>query len=245
MENLTKLFRRTDGTEVQFIRASTLSHYWFCAVQAWLQASGIDTPSNEALSIGKAIHDEITASRKSSVWEDEFSTFIQQFLVTRETGVGSTGLRGTEDRVFQRAWPDGKTVIGHITTHGIDDFEVNPNREVIFVEYKTTAQRVIDYYKLMPAIFQLKVYVWILEPYLQIGGYKFSRGKIVFLNRKGEPLGEKLVEDYTASAVESDIARILAQFRDPTTLIPPAKFKCLYCNEIFKSKCPFQQGAKT
>jgi len=241
---MTKLFRRPDGNEVQYIRTSTLAHYWYCAVQAWLQAGGIDTPSNEAINIGKAIHDSITSSRRSSKWEDEFSTFLSQFLVTRDTGAGGTGLRGSEDKVYQRAWHDGKTIIGHVTTHGIDDFEVNPQREVIFVEYKTTAQRVIDYFKLMPAVFQVKVSMWILEPYLQAGGYKISKGKIVFLNRKGEPLGEKLVEDYTAANVEADIARILAQFRDPTTLIPPARHKCLYCAEIFKSKCPFQQKVK-
>ena len=229
---------------VNHIRASTLGHYWFCAVQAWLQTCGIESPRNEALSIGKAIHDDITGSRDPSIWEKEFETFLKQFMVKRSTGAGSTGLDDTEDMVFQRAWlgDDHTTIIGHVTTHGIDDFRVSPERDVVLVEYKTTNQRYIDYYKLSPAMFQLRVYMWILEPYLTAGGYHIVRGEIVFLNRKGEPMGVKEILDYSAAEVEGHIARILEQFADPTKLIPPAKWKCLRCPKEFKERCPFVKG---
>lgn len=242
---MLKLFRKPDGTEVNHVRASTLGHYWFCAVQAWLQTCGIESPRNEALSIGKAIHDEITGSRDPSFWEKEFETFLKQFMVKRETGAGSTGLAGNEDMVFQRAWLDGTTVIGHVTTHGIDDYRVSPERDVVLVEYKTTNQRYIDYYKLSPAVFQLRVYMWILEPYLIAGGYNLKRGEIVFLNRKGEPMGIKEITDYTAADVEANIARILEQFADPKKLIPPSKFKCLHCATVFKERCPFMPKVNT
>jgi CRISPR/Cas system-associated exonuclease Cas4 (RecB family) len=242
LQNMLKLFRKPDGTEVRFIRASTLGHYWYCAVQAWLQCCGIESPSNEALSIGKAIHDSITGARQPSRWETEFEVFLKQFMVERATGQGSTGLKGEEYKVFQRAWYDRETIIGHVTTHGVDDFRVSPERKVVLVEYKTTGQRIIDYYKLMPAVFQLKVYMWILEPYLKIGAYTIKRGEIVFLDRKGKPLGCKEITDYTAAEIEDNIARILSQFKHPETLIPPAKWKCFNCPEVWKSKCPFQKG---
>ena len=237
---MMKLFRKPDGTEVKYIRVSALAHYWYCAVQAYQISCGIESPNNEALQIGKRIHDDISNARQLSTWEKEFQTYIKQFMVDRSTGTGSTGLDSDEYKVFQRAWYDGTVVLGHITTHGIDDFRVSPERTIIMMEYKTTNQRIIDHYKLSPAIFQLKVYMWILEPYLIAGGYKIKRGEIVFLNRKGEPLGVKEIEDYSATDVELNIARILEQFRDPTKLIPPAKFKCYGCPEVWRKGCPFQ-----
>ncbi len=240
LSNNLQLFRRKDNDEeVHFVRASTLGHYWFCAVQAWLQASGIDNPPNEALSIGKAIHDDITNSRRSSALETEFQDFIKQFMVVRDTGHGSTGLATEENKVFMRAWYDGSTVLGHITTHGIDDFRVNPNREIVITEYKTTGQKVVDHFKLWPAVFQIKVYMWILEPYLAVGGYKIQYGEVTFLDRRGNPLGTKEIRDYSAKDVEFHIGQILEQFRDPSKLIPCARWKCLHCDECYKSRCPF------
>ena len=239
---MLKLFRRPDGSMVKYLRVSTLAHYWYCAVQAWQSACGIESPSNEAIEIGKRIHDSISEARMMSKWESEFQAYIKQFMVDRTTGAGSTGLGNDDFKVFQRAWYDGTVVLGHITTHGIDDFRVSPERNVIMMEYKTTNQRVIDHFKLSPAIFQLKVYMWILEPYLAAGGYKLVKGELVFLNRKGEPLGVKEVLDYSAVQVEENIARILAQFNDPSTLIPPAKWKCYGCPDVWRKGCPFQSG---
>lgn len=237
LENWLKLFK-AEGKEIKYIRASTLGHYWFCAIQAWLQAQGIESPSNEALQVGKRIHDEISNARTLSQWESQFEAYIKSFMVDHPYAEGSTGFKTEQGKVFARAWYDGETIIGHVTTHGVDDFRVSPEREVIIVEYKTTNQRVIDYYKLMPAIFQVKVYAWILEPYLKAGGYKFKNGEIVFLTRNGNPLGRKEIVDYDATQVETEVARILSQFRNPDTLIPPAKWKCLNCPQIFKEKCP-------
>lgn len=238
IQNILKLFHTQSGKPVRYLRASTLGHYWYCAVQAWLQAQGIESPDNKAMNIGRRIHDEITASRKPSKWEVEFEDFLRAFMVERESGEGSTGISETENKVFMRAWYDGETVLGHIVTHGVDDFRVYPDRTVIFEEYKTTAQRVIDYYKLTPAIFQLKVYMWIMEPYLKVGGYKLKHGQVVFLTRRGKPLGTKEVY-YNQEEVEGQITRILYQFEHPEELIPPARWKCRICPEVYKRRCPF------
>jgi CRISPR/Cas system-associated exonuclease Cas4 (RecB family) len=244
LENLTKFFQRQNGKTVRYLRASILGHYWYCAVQAWLQASGIRSPSNEAMEIGKRVHDEISKARSLSAWEKEFNDFIAKFQVEKsiDIGEGSTGMDTKENMVFQRAWYDGETVIGHVVTSGVDDFRVSPERDITFIEYKTSAQKVIDYYKLAPASFQLRVYMWIFEPILKIGGYKTSHGEIVYLTRKGDPIGKHDIVDYDATSTETEIERILKQFRDPSTLIPPSKFKCFRCPDVYKSKCPFQGG---
>ena len=245
LKPLLRLMRTPDGREIRFIRASTLGHYYYCAVQAWLMAQGLEPPRKEALSEGRRIHDEIAKARKLSKWEKEFQDYITQFMVPHPAaGEGSTGLKTEENMVFLRKWYDGNTVIGYITTHGVDDFRVYPDRTVILVEYKTTKQNVIDYYKLAPAVFQLKVYMWILEPYLNVGGYKIQRGEIVFLKRLGKgrikPLGIKQIVDYDAADVERQISQILYQFNHPEELIPCAKWKCKICPEVFKKRCPFQ-----
>jgi len=240
ISNLTKFFE-AQGKTIRYLRASNLGHYWHCSVQAFLQAQGVESPPNTALNIGKAIHDSITEARQLSQWEREFQEFITQFMVDRESGNGSSGLGMQRNKVFMRTWYDGQTAIGHITTHGVDDFKVYPDRQVILVEYKTTGQKYIDHYKLAPAIFQLKVYAWILEPYMKIGGYKLKHCEVIFLNRRGDPMGIKQVIDYDPIKVEADIANILDQFRNPEKLVPPARWKCLKCSEVYKSRCPFQK----
>jgi len=245
LENWLKLFRSPEGKLIHYVRASTLGHYWYCAVQAWLQATrGIEPPASEALQIGKRIHDQITKSRKPSRWEQQFQDFITQFMVDRNAGEGSTGLATEGSKVFMRPWYDGETIVGHVVTHGVDDFRVYPDRTVILVEYKTTAQRVIDYYKLAPAVFQLKVYMWILEPYLKLGGYKLLRGEVVFLTRRGKPLGVKQIVDYDSKEVEQQLARIFYQFNHPESLVPPARWKCLNCPQVYKKECPFIEKKK-
>ena len=244
IKNVTKLFKAPNGQKIVFIRASTLAGYWYCAIKAWCEARGIEAPSSEALDIGKKIHDQISNSRASSKWEIELENFLKQFMVDRESGEGTTGMKTEKFKVFMREWKDGEVVVGHVVTHGVDDFRCSDTKQVTLVEYKTTNQRYIDSYKLAPATFQIKLYAWILEPYLKIGGYTIHRLEIVYLNRRGDILGTKQVE-YSAEEVEKDIAKILKQFNDPSLLIPPAKFKCLHCDERYKRECPFIEQPKT
>ena len=256
MHNILKMFR-AGNREVKYLRVSTLASYFYCSVRARCQALGIDTPPTEALAIGKRKHDEITAARQPSVWERELETYLKTCMVTElESTDGSTGIRDAENKVFMRGWYDGATVIGHIVTHGVDDWECNPQREVTLIEYKTTNQKYVDNYKLSTALFQTKLYIWILDPLLKLGGYRIVRGKVVYLARDGKPIGEKIIridespkyetenyEDdwfvYNTKRVESEIAKILDQFEHPENLIPPARFKCARCPQIFKNECPF------
>jgi hypothetical protein len=142
--------------------------------------------------------------------------------------------------------------VGYITSHGFDDFRVDPDKKVTIVEYKTTSQKVVDWYKLSTAIFQLKVYCWMLDPLLKAGGYTISKAEIVYLpqppKRKTveapsphltEPLGVKTI-DYNEAAVEADIRSVFAQFAHPDKMVAPARYKCYMCHPNFKSRCIFQ-----
>jgi CRISPR/Cas system-associated exonuclease Cas4 (RecB family) len=241
ISNRMKLFRTPEGKPIEYIRVSTLAGYWFCASKAYLQALGIESPSNEATEAGTKIHNDITAARKPTALEAEFESFLKGFMVCHESGKGSTGLSGTEDKVFTRAWHNSNgEVVGYITSHGFDDFRVYPDKSVVIVEYKTTAQKVIDYYKLSTALFQLRVYMWLLEPLLKAGGYTFKHGEIVYLNRKGQPLGIKTINDYTEKGTEDEIRKIFEQFGNPNSMIAPARYKCYSCHPNFKSRCLFQ-----
>lgn len=256
MKNIQKLFRSLEKQSIEVIRVSTLSSYWYCAVKSYLQAQGLDSGSSEATEIGTKIHDEISKSRQSSQWEKEFEQHLKSFFIKLDCGKGSTGFFGTDGKVLARSWLKNGETVGYITTHGIDDFEVTPNKEVTLVEYKTTNQRYVDNYKLCTALFQIKLYWWILRPLVEAAGYRIVKAKVVYLNRKGEPIGEKTIRQdessfyevenykddwfvYNTVKIEKDIENIFCQFEHPEQMIPPAKFKCFNCSPIFKKRCPF------
>jgi hypothetical protein len=178
-------------------------------------------------------------------------------MKTLDCGKGSTGIRDSEDKVFMREWIENGKVVGYIVSHGFDDFRVDPDKRVTIVEYKTTSQKVVDWYKLSTAIFQLKTYAWMLEPILKDGGYTIDKLEIVYIpqpdrRKKGEPpaphtlepLGVRTITDYSAASTEADIRMVFQQFADPSKLIAPARYKCFMCHPNFKSQCIFQRGAQ-
>ena len=250
IKNELKLFRSQHGKIIEHIRVSTLAGYWFCAAKSYLQALGVNSPSSPATEAGTELHNAFTAARPPSQLEIELENYLKRFMVNIDTGAGSTGLAGTEDKVFARAWKRDGQVVGWITSHGFDDFRVDPDKKVTIVEYKTTSQKVVDWYKLSTAIFQLKVYMWMIEPLLKQGGYTLHKAEIVYYPQLGkrdkrlphevEPLGVKTITDYSEASVEADIENIFKQFGEPTKMIPPARYKCYMCHPNFKSQCPFQ-----
>jgi CRISPR/Cas system-associated exonuclease Cas4 (RecB family) len=258
ISNPMKLFKNPKNEEIKYIRVSTLAAYFHCAAKAYLQAIGVESPSNEATSEGTRIHNDITASRPSTALERELELYLKQFMVSHECGGASTGISGTENKVFMREWLENGKVVGYIESHGFDDFRVDPDKKVTIVEYKTTSQKIVDWYKLSTAIFQLKIYCWMLEPILKAGGYSIDKAEIVYLpqpdkRRKGEPLPPHMVEplgvrtiiDYNAEAVEADIRMVFNQMRDPTHMLAPARYKCYICHPNFKALCPFQTQGNT
>lgn len=253
IRNQMKLFRNSKGEEIKHIRISTLAGYYHCSMQSYLRAAeGIDSPPTEATTNGSKFHDAVTASRPPSSLELELENFLKPHMITLDTGKGGTVLSGTENKVFARAWIVDGEVKGYITTHGLDDFRVLPNRHVKFMEYKFTGQKVIDYYKLSTAVFQTKVACWIYEPLMAQGGYVIDPPEVVYLPMPDkrlkvqpkpwelQPLGCKKIYDYSAAAVESDIAMIFKEYSDPWHMIPPSRHKCYTCHPNFKAACYFQ-----
>ena len=237
-----KLFRTQEGKEIKHLRISNLGHYYWCSVQAWLIAQGIESPPNEATNEGTKRHNEVTASRKPSKLEQEFEDFLKTEMVEFDCGRGSTGIRGEgTNRVLTRKWKDkdGVTVLGQIVTHGLDDFCVYPDRKVKFIEYKFTNQKYVDNFKTSIAIFQMKASMWLYEPILKKGNYTIEGGEIDFFTMNGGEIGKRDIY-YNQREVEDAIANILYQFNHPSELIPCTRWKCVRCHEVFKSRCPFQ-----
>lgn len=269
-------------SESTFLRSSTLAHYFHCAVQAYLINQGVDSPPNEALIVGKKVHDAITESRQPTKYEKELEDYLKTCMVTQDVGEGSTGIRGAKGVLTRKICVDSK--VNFVVTHGIDDFRVRPTlkqaqkfgdynfkvedgKDVVLTEYKTTNQRYIDNYKLCTALFQIKIYAWLLEPLLVKRGYRIKKLEVVYLNRLGEVVGQKDVWNlyclstnpevidvltqlnhnglgrfiYNGDIVEADIKNVIREFNKPITeLIPPARYKCYCCDAVFKNRCPFK-----
>jgi len=212
-----------------------------------MQSLGIETPSSEALTDGSKIHADIAKARERSKHEKEFEEFLDQFFA------GST---------IGRPWLNQTTeiVTGEIRTHGYDDFRVNENREVDLIEYKTKGGWRVQPVSLMPAIFQAKIYCWILEPYILLKGYRWREIWVIFLKRrrgaKFSPIGEHEIQSYNSIEVEEKIAEIFDEWNRASEaktdeerrsiLIPPKSWKCVSCPGVFRLgknhlglKCPF------
>ncbi|MDH5634750.1 MAG: hypothetical protein OEY30_02875 [Candidatus Bathyarchaeota archaeon] len=242
-----QLFKTPDGKPVYTIGGSTIARYYWCSPQAWLSASGIQAPQSEALSTGTKIHADIEEARKLSPQEEEFQHFLSQFLTEDKRG-----------KNIGRPWLDGKTKlvddIGWIATHGLDDFKIDNQRRVTNIEYKSKKGWRVDPVSLMPALFQTKVYMYIYEPYLILGGWYWKESWVVWLKRTRdgfEPIGETRVDDYDSAETQRKIADIFDEWNRASEaktnaerrriLIPPKKFKCRICPEVYKTSCPFQQ----
>lgn len=245
---MQQLFKSLEGKDVRRIRASTLALQKWCEVQSWLMASGIEIPSSEALEIGGLIHDNIDKARKLSPAEAEFTTKLHDFFYDKDKQGGA----------IVRPWIDGKTLLdtGEIRTHGMDDFKVE-GKLVTNLEYKTKSNRQIRPVNLAPAVFQTHIYMWIMEPYINMLGYYWKESWVIYLKRERsgdfQPIGEIDVKDYDPVALEEEIAGIFDRFdraADAKTnaerraiLYPPKKFKCLICAKYspqLHARCPFQ-----
>jgi len=180
------------------------------------------------MSRGRRIHKETREARQDSKWEKDFLKTLDSFFEDRNG-----------DRILVRPWGETE-ILGEFVTHDIDEFKVNPDRTVVLLEYKTKKSRYIRPIDLAPAIFQTKMYAWILEPYMAIMNYRIIYGTVIFLDTKSRPIGqsENIFFDYRE--IEEDISRILYQFNNPDELIPPQRWKCKFCPEVFTSRCPFQ-----
>lgn len=237
-----------DGSPIKRVRVSTIARYFWCSPQAWMAALGIINPPNEALTTGTAIHTEIETARKFSDYEKQFIELVGHTYASD----GQVALT----RTFKDA-----NVEVEIITHGCDGFKVYEDKTVDLIEYKTKGGWRVYPTSLMPAIFQSKLYAWILQPLLDKHGYRWGKVTIVFLkrdrHRKFVPIGESWVEDYNPDEVERKLSVIFDEWKRTcdaksakerrNILIPPKSYKCIHCPDCYKNganqfnlKCPFQ-----
>jgi len=128
---------------------------------------------------------------------------------------------------------------GFVSGH-MDELKVNEDRTIHLIEYKTKKSGYVNYYALAPATFQIQIYAWLLEPIVALLGYRITRARLVFLTQKEKPIGTKDVSlDY--ELIEREIRDVIRQFRkEPKDMIPPARYKCRMCPQIYKTRCPYQ-----
>jgi len=251
--NPLSLFRAPSGKKIKRVRVSTLSRYFWCSPQAWMSALGVENPPSDILKQGTEIHTAIETARKLNSYEKEFSKLIGNTYASDKKVALSRTLKDTNTKVE----------LGEIVTHGIDGFKVNKDKEVDLIEYKTKGGWRVYPVSLMPAIFQTKVYMWVLDPLIREHGYTWRHTDIVFVKRDRrrrahfEPIGETRVEDYDSIKVENKILEILDEWDRASKaktskerrdiLIPPKSYKCRFCPSCYKNgenkyglRCPFQ-----
>jgi len=239
IENYKKLFRAPSGKIIKKVRASTLARNYWCQLQAYYTASGVEfrrpKGKKHAINIGSRIHKAIDDSRKPSKWEKEFLAKLQPFIQeTADEGV-ELGRKIDDDFLIEHSADDD---VGWLSGHP-DELKVNEDHTIHLIEYKTKRSANVNYYSLAPAEFQIKIYSWIMEPILSLLGYRITKAQLVFLDQKEQPIGTKeVVLNY--ELIEKEIRDVLMQWRkEPKDMIPPARWKCRICPKIYRTRCPY------
>lgn len=235
---LLNLGKDLEGKPIKKIRASALASYFWCAIQSYLKCCGVEQPrpkeKSHRLNVGSEIHEGISKSRKPSIYEEEFMAKIKPFI----DNVAPEGFE------IARKWDDDTLIEnddeGWISGH-CDELKVNADHTVSLVEYKTKSSPYVDWIDLSPAILQLKIYSWLLEPMLTLIGYRITEATVVFLDRKGYAIGEKRVP-INYQEIEREMQSIFDEFKKPMNeMVPPKRFKCYTCAEVYKSRCPYNE----
>lgn len=233
---LLKLLRTKDQ-EVVRIRASSLSSYYWCAVQARLRIEGVEAPKKEVMTIGTKIHKMIDVARKPSTWEHKLNTELAK-LGIKETETGYEFSRRFKSSPIEIL---GDTIVldGQVSGHP-DELKVNADHTIHMIEYKTTRSSYITWIGLGPASFQLKLYIWITQPVFEMLGYKVNEASIVFITQKRcKVIGEHYIH-IDNETTEAEITQILTYLNGPIDkLIPPRRWKCLHCPQVYKKRCPY------
>lgn len=224
---------------VKSIRASCVARYYWCAVQSYLIALGLKVPKAAAMVEGHEIHEQIERARNLTIAEQLFLDKIAPFFKIDPE---------TKTKCIARKWAY-TDVEGEFLTHGLDDFRIIPPNKFHLVEYKTKASYHVEPVDLAPAVFQAKLYCWILKPYMDRLGYVIEHAEVVFIKRRTprrphiSAIGKMPLEinDATYREVEEDLTKILYQYNNPHSLIPPKKWKCLRCPKVFKKECVYQK----
>jgi len=210
------------GFGVGKVRASWISRYYYCAEQSRIKAcllkirGGWETEHTKA---GRLMHERLEG-RPQPLRVERLWSFI----------------RAEEPyRVL-----DGVEVYCHP-----DEFRITRDNRVMVVEHKTSLKSRISVYEAAPASAQIRVYMWILRPYLERRGYNMiGFGRVFFWKRGGRRSGRRIawydVED-DPEKTEAEIREIFAFWRDERELVLPSRWKCAQCSVRFRVRCRYFQ----
>jgi len=233
------------------IRASTLGWWFWCAERSRHYALNLiprgKKKKKESVQarVGTMLHEVIAEELgMRPPWEE-------QFIET---------LYGIEDAVlgFARPFKFGE-ISANITGHP-DDFQATLDGDVTLIEHKTTeinpqkasTKRLIEFYKLPMAKFQLEVYCWIFDDLLrrkEMEGYRLARTHAVMYWHVNHKTSEvKLINWYPYTfypwSVEHDIRQALEAYANKSKIIKPRPWKCRQCPRKNKVVCQYQKILK-
>lgn len=231
--------KRDDHENLNY-RVSSISSYFWCGWKAYLVAvKGMKISETEWMRLGTTRHLELFDSLgKRYPWEEKF---------LKDAG----GFR-LDEHGFVRKYEDDrgirKVIYGDITGHP-DDFQVTPDLMVSIMEYKVRRPMedpkkkpslwYINHFIIPVARFQAQIYAYITEPTAERLGYTVRDTQaVVVYSWDLKPIVWKPVW-YNAVKTEEKIDEVLYKFAHPELIEPCKKWKCKYCDDNFKKKCPF------
>jgi len=216
-------------------RASTIASYFWCGWKAYLTAvKGLKIKETEWMRLGTTQHLKLFESMgKRYPWEEKFLEDAGGFRL--------------EEQGFVRKGEDFE-IYEDLTGHP-DDFQVTRDLVVSIMEYKI--RRPLDkpgkkpslwyirHFILPVAKFQAQIYAYITEPTAEKLGYTISRTHaVVVYTWDLQPIVWPPVY-YNPEKVKDKIDEIMRKFASPDLIEPCKPWKCKYCTDEYKRKCPF------
>jgi CRISPR/Cas system-associated exonuclease Cas4 (RecB family) len=139
--------------------------------------------------------------------------------------------------VFERTYND-------ITVRGIpDDYRVisdsDSRKSVSIIEVKTTSKDFLFSYEYEAAIFQVRLYAWIMEPVLAKLGFQLhDRMYVEVYSQKDNHLIKRIpVTPYSTSEMESLLSNIKEEWIGLRPMHYPTEWKCKTCPVQVKNVC--------
>jgi len=201
---------------------SLLSEWYWCSESCYIRfTTGLKKKKTQSMIAGKQIHKLLIPANAKEVSLEEITETLE---------------------MFRQLLPIKRTIyecplsakIADYTIIGIADEIYYDCGEVLIKEIKTKKEKC--YPVSYPDIFQLEIYAWQLSNMLNNVSIT---GKLLYVCREtNEKMTryEAVYDKQNFKKIEHKIRHIIQNLENGT-IIPPKKWKCNYCEDVFKSKC--------
>jgi len=129
-----------------------------------------------------------------------------------------------------------------------DDYEIftyKNDKYVSIIELKTTHKHKLILAEIKSFIFQLQLYIWILEPLLESMGYKLSEHHILEIHSQTTGKILKRYDVEPEPNMEEKLRYIFDCFRGQQKMRVPPRWVCKVCSKPVKEACDWYKMRKT